>query len=319
MPEAVITISNLTKQYNAARVKAVDGISFEVNRGELFAFLGVNGAGKSTTINILCTLLGKTGGEVSVCGFDIERQPDEVKNNIGVVFQTGVLDDKLSVSDNLMFRGALFGLDKKTLAKRINNLAVRLGMTEFLKRPYGKLSGGQKRKCDIARALISNPKILFLDEPTTGLDPQSRVDLWQVIRDIRDEFHTTIFLTTHYMEEVNSADRIAIIDKGRLLCLDTPEGLKSNYSYDTVKLTVKNNNTEKIENILKEHKLEYQFSVDTFTLKVKSGLERIEMLAGLKALLSSVEIIKGDMDSVFLNVVGGRTENGEISKSDKKK
>lgn len=318
MPESIISIRNLTKQYNTTQTKAVDGISFEINKGELFAFLGVNGAGKSTTINILCTLLAKSGGEVSVCGFDLDRQTDKVKKNIGVVFQNGVLDEKLSVSDNLMFRGALFGLDKKTLKKRIHHLAERLTMTEFLKRPYGKLSGGQKRKCDIARALITHPKILFLDEPTTGLDPQSRVDLWHVIRDIRDTYHTTIFLTTHYMEEVNGADRVAIMDKGRILCIDTPESLKSKYSYDTVKLTVNKasdqskagqKEKEKIENTLKEQHIEYEYCVDTFILKTQNGLDYIDLLAVLKPLLSSVEIIKGDMDSVFLNVVGRRAEH----------
>lgn len=309
MQDIIIEIKNLTKCYKTTQVKAVDRICFKVNRGELFAFLGVNGAGKSTTINILCTLLSKTSGDVSVCGFDIEKEMDKVKNNIGIVFQNGVLDEKLSVFDNLLLRGALFGIDKKTLTKRIDNLTIRLSMTDFLKRQYGKLSGGQKRKCDIARALISNPKILFLDEPTTGLDPQSRVDMWQIIQDIRNEFHTTIFLTTHYMEEVNNADRVAIIHSGQLLCIDTPESLKSKYSYDTIRLTVNEDKIKKMENVLKAQKIEYQFSVDTFTIKSKNGLDCIEMLTNLKPLLSSVEIIKGDMDSVFLNVVDRGIEN----------
>ncbi|MEG1027790.1 MAG: ATP-binding cassette domain-containing protein, partial [Oscillospiraceae bacterium] len=251
----------------------------------------------------------KTSGEVSVCGYDVQKEVDKVRDNIGVVFQSGVLDDKLSVYDNLVIRGALFDVDKKTLVRRINNLANRLSMTDFLKRPYGKLSGGQKRKCDIARALISNPKILFLDEPTTGLDPQSRADLWQVIKDIRVEFNTTVFLTTHYMEEVNSADRVAIIDKGQLLCIDTPENLKSKYSYDIVKLTVKEDNQNEIEKALQSEKIEFEFCVDTFILHTKNGLELIELIAKLKPMLSSVEIIKGDMDSVFLNVVGRRFSN----------
>ncbi|MEG0895164.1 MAG: ATP-binding cassette domain-containing protein, partial [Oscillospiraceae bacterium] len=282
MEEIVISIKDLTKQYSSTQVKAVDGISFDVKKGELFAFLGVNGAGKSTTINVLCTLLTKTSGEVSVCGYDVQKEVDKVRDNIGVVFQSGVLDDKLSVYDNLVIRGALFDVDKKTLVRRINNLANRLSMTDFLKRPYGKLSGGQKRKCDIARALISNPKILFLDEPTTGLDPQSRADLWQVIKDIRVEFNTTVFLTTHYMEEVNSADRVAIIDKGQLLCIDTPENLKSKYSYDIVKLTVKEDNQNEIEKALQSEKIEFEFCVDTFILHTKNGLELIELIAKLK-------------------------------------
>lgn len=309
MQETVISIKDLTKQYDSTQVKAVDGITFDVKKGELFAFLGVNGAGKSTTINILCTLLSKTDGEASVCGFDIQKDVDMVKNSIGVVFQNGVLDDKLSAYDNLVIRGSMFGIDKKTLEKRINNLAARLSMNDFLKRPYGKLSGGQRRKCDIARALISNPKILFLDEPTTGLDPQSRVDMWHVIKDIRNEFHTTVFLTTHYMEEVGDADRVAIIDKGQLLCIDTPENLKSKYSYDTVKLTSKENDEKDIERLLQAEKIEFQFSVDTFNIYTKNGLDFIDQISKLKPMLSSVEIIKGDMDSVFLNVVGRRFSN----------
>ncbi|MEG2044794.1 MAG: ABC transporter ATP-binding protein [Clostridia bacterium] len=308
MQDSIIKIRDLTKCYSAG-IKAVDGISFDVYEGELFAFLGVNGAGKSTTINILCTLLTKTSGDVLVCGFDVLKEIDKVKDKIGVVFQNGVLDDKLSVYDNLVIRGSLFGIDKKTLLKRIENLANRLSMNEYLKRPYEKLSGGQKRKCDIARALISNPKILFLDEPTTGLDPQSRMDMWQVIRDIRDEFHTTVFLTTHYMEEVNGANRVAIIDKGKLLCIDTPENLKSHYSYDTVRLTADKKNQKEVEKAIISKELDFQFDVDTFTINVKSGLEIISLISDVRSLLSSVEIIKGDMDSVFLNVVGRRFSN----------
>ncbi|MEG1719295.1 MAG: ABC transporter ATP-binding protein [Clostridia bacterium] len=308
MQDSIIKIRDLTKCYSAG-IKAVDGISFDVYEGELFAFLGVNGAGKSTTINILCTLLTKTSGDVLVCGFDVLKEIDKVKDKIGVVFQNGVLDDKLSVYDNLVIRGSLFGINKKTLLKRIENLANRLSMNEYLKRPYEKLSGGQKRKCDIARALISNPKILFLDEPTTGLDPQSRMDMWQVIRDIRDEFHTTVFLTTHYMEEVNGANRVAIIDKGKLLCIDTPENLKSHYSYDTVRLTADKKNQKEVEKAIISKKLDFQFDVDTFTINVKSGLEIISFISDLRPLISSVEITKGDMDSVFLNVVGRRFSN----------
>ncbi|MEG0229315.1 MAG: ABC transporter ATP-binding protein [Oscillospiraceae bacterium] len=309
MKDTVIKIKNLTKKYSSTEVKAVDGISFDVNQGELFAFLGVNGAGKSTTINILCTLLTKTDGEIEVCGYDIEKQLNKVKKNIGVVFQNGVLDDKLSVYDNLIIRGTLFGIDKNSLIKRINNLANRLSMSDFLKRPYEKLSGGQRRKCDIARALISNPKILFLDEPTTGLDPQSRMDMWQVIKDIQNEFHTTVFLTTHYMEEVNNADRVAIIDKGQLLCIDTPENLKSKYSYDTVKLNVNEKYQEEIENILKAQKINYHFSTQTFIINTKNGLDLLDIIKESKSMLLSVEIIKGDMDSVFLNVVGRKFSN----------
>lgn len=306
MKNSIIQIRNLTKKYNGSNVKAVDGISFDVKEGELFAFLGVNGAGKSTTINILCTLLSMTDGEVSVCGYDIKKDVDKVKQNIGVVFQNGVLDEKLSVYDNLLIRGTLFGIDKKTINERIDNLKNRLVMADFLNKPYGKLSGGQKRKCDIARALISNPKILFLDEPTTGLDPQSRIDMWKIVKDIRNQFNTAVFITTHYMEEINTVDRVAIIDKGKILCIDTPENLKTKYSYDTVKLTANKNNIEKIKQVLDLEEINYNFYAQTFLIKIKNGIDAIELVAKLKSLLSSVEILKGDMDSVFLNVVGRR-------------
>ncbi len=303
MQESIIKIENLVKRYHSNQVNAVDNISFDVKKGELFAFLGVNGAGKSTTINILCTLLSKTSGNVLVCGYDAQKEIDKVKDNIGVVFQTGILDDVLSVYDNLVIRGKLFGIDKKTLIKRIDNLANRLSMTDFIKRPYGKLSGGQKRKSDIARALITNPKLLFLDEPTTGLDPQSRIDMWQVIKDIKTEFNTTIFLTTHYMEEVNGADRVAIIDKGQLLCIDTPENLKIKYSYDTIKLTVKDECQGEVESILRENGNDYEISAQTFTVTIKNGIDFIDVIAKMKPMLTAVEMIKGDMDSVFLNIV----------------
>ena len=308
MGEVIIKVKDLIKQYNSNQVKAVDGISFDVKKGELFAFLGVNGAGKSTTINILCTLLSKSSGEVSLCGYDIEKDIENVKNNIGIVFQNGILDEMLSVYDNLIIRGTLFGIDKKTLIKRIDNLKNRLSMSDFIKRPYGKLSGGQKRKSDIARALISNPKILFLDEPTTGLDPQSRIDMWQVIKDIRNEFNTTVFLTTHYMEEVNGADRVAIIDKGKLLCIDTPEELKIKYSYDTIKLIVKSEYKNEVENILRENKSNFEILDQTITIIIKDGIDMIDIIAKIKPMLISVEIIKGDMDSVFLNVI----KRGEV-------
>lgn len=301
----IISIDNLSKYYNDGKIKAVDGISFDVKKGELFAFLGVNGAGKSTTINVLCTLLRKTGGDVKVCGFDVEKEADKVKESIGVVFQNGVLDGKLTVYDNLVIRAGLFGIEKETARKKIENLANRLKMEDFLNRRYEKLSGGQKRKSDIARALVSEPKILFLDEPTTGLDPQSRIDMWKVIKEIRDEFNTTIFLTTHYMEEVNVADTVAIIDNGKLLCVDSPEKLKSKYSEDTVKLTVEEIFTAKLTEKLENFKLNFSFSVDTFVIHIKSSLDIIDFISEIKPMLSGLEIIKGDMDSVFLNVVGG--------------
>ncbi len=300
----VIKISNLTKIYNSNKVIAVDDISFNVYENEFFAFLGVNGAGKSTTINILCTLLEKTKGSIEVCGYNIENDVDKVKDTIGVVFQNGLLDKELSVYDNLYLRGSLFGVNKKELKEKIDFLSKKLSMEKFIDQLYGKLSGGQKRKSDIARALLTNPKILFLDEPTTGLDPQSRKDLWTVINDVKKEFKTTIFLTTHYMEEVNSADRVAIIDNGKILCIDTPENLKSKYSNDIVKLTTNTNNKEVLQEKLNKEKIEYKYLVDTFIITLKDSMSLIDFISENKQYISSLEIKKGDMDSVFLNIVG---------------
>lgn len=300
----IINISNLTKVYNSNKLCAVDDISFNVYENEFFAFLGVNGAGKSTTINILCTLLEKSKGSIEVCGYNIEDDVDKVKENIGVVFQNGLLDKELSVYDNLIFRGSLFGIDKKELNERIDFLSKKLAFEKFLNREYGKLSGGQKRKADIARALLTNPKVLFLDEPTTGLDPQSRIDLWNVINDVRKEFNTTIFLTTHYMEEVNSADRVAIIDGGKILCIDTPENLKSKYSNDIVKLTTNENNKKALEEKLKDQNVAYKYLVDTFIITLKDSMSLTDFIDDNKKYISSIEIKKGDMDSVFLNIVG---------------
>lgn len=305
----IIKIRNLVKSYNLNQVVAVNDISFDVMEGEFFAFLGVNGAGKSTTINILCTLLDATSGSVFVCGFDFLTESDKIKENIGVVFQNGLLDKELSVYDNLYLRGSLFNIEKNFLSKRIDDLIEKLSMQNFKKQKYGQLSGGQRRKVDIARALITSPKIIFLDEPTTGLDPQSRKDLWNIIDNIRHEFNTTIFLTTHYMEEVANADRVAIMDKGKILCIDTPESLKSKYSNDVVKITINLKNKKIFEKLLSSLKLDFEFLVDTFIITVKDSMSLIGLINDNKEKIESVEMKKGDMDSVFLNIASEEFKN----------
>lgn len=305
----IIKIKNLVKTYNSNKIKAVNNISFDVYEGEFFAFLGVNGAGKSTTINILCTLLEKTSGTVEICSYDLEKNVDKIKENIGVVFQNGLLDKELTVYDNLVLRGSLFNIDKRTLIKKIDDLVEKLSIEKFKNQKYGELSGGQRRKVDIARALLTDPKIIFLDEPTTGLDPQSRKDLWSIIDAIRKEFKTTIFLTTHYMEEVANADRVAIMDSGKILCIDTPESLKSKYSNDIVKITVDLKDKKMFESKLKKEKLEFIFSVDTFVITVKNSMSLIEFINNYRENIKSIEIKKGDMDSVFLNIVGRSFES----------
>ena len=304
MNQTVLSIENLVKRYAGSNVNAVDDISFDVLAGELFCLLGVNGAGKSTTINIICTLIGKTSGNVTLNGLTLGRNDNEIRRSIGVVFQGNVLDGVLTAEENILSRAAFYGLDGAGAKKRLAYLAGRLSMTGFLGRRYDRLSGGQRRKCDIARALLAEPKILFLDEPTTGLDPQSRIELWETIEDIRKTDKMTVFLTTHYMEETDNAGRVAIIDGGRVLCIDTPQRLKTEYSSDTLRLVVKSGLNAELEQCLKD----FELVADTYIVKMKNGLEAIDLLPRVKPYLDSFEMEKGNMDSVFLNVVGRKAE-----------
>ena len=279
----IIQVENLQKSY--ADVQAVKGISFSVQEGMLYSFLGTNGAGKSTTINMLTTLLSKTSGKALVGGYDIEKQADKVRSLIGVVFQDSVLDEKLTIRENLEIRGSLYGLSGLRLKNAVER-AVRLtNIDDYAKRPYEKLSGGQKRRADIARALINQPKLLFLDEPTTGLDPKTRRDIWQMIRDMQKSSGMTVFLTTHYMEEAAESDDIAVINKGKIQAQGSPAALKEQYGFDKLKITLSDS-----RNI--EHKLE----------KTTDALPIIDQH---RSNIAHVEIISGTLDDVFLNLTEG--------------
>ncbi|RJX27405.1 MAG: ABC transporter ATP-binding protein, partial [Acholeplasma sp.] len=232
--DCIVRVENLVKSYG--EIKAVNDISFKVKRGSLFAFLGPNGAGKSTTINVMTTLLDKDSGQV----FLNEQTEDEYfRNKIGVVFQGNVLDEDLTVKENLIYRGALYLKDKAAVKARYDELAKYLNLYEFENQRYKTLSGGQKRRTEIARALFSNPEILLLDEPTTGLDPETRQIVWKVIEDLKKNHGMTIFLTTHYMEEAANADHVVIINKGKIVAEGTPAQLKDEYSYDRLKIVAK--------------------------------------------------------------------------------
>lgn len=220
----IIEVKNLVKNYKD--VHAVNDISFTVEEGSFFAFLGINGAGKSTTINILCTVLEKTSGNVKIGGYDLDKEKNKIKELIGIVFQGSVLDKQLTVKENLESRASYYGLNKKEIAKRIESLTQTFDLSEILKRKYGTLSGGQRRRVDIARALINRPKLLFLDEPTTGLDPKTRLQVWEIIHNLRKETGLTVFLTTHYMEETVDCDNVVIIDSGKIVADDSPHNLK---------------------------------------------------------------------------------------------
>lgn len=299
----ILTIDKLHKSFGD--VHAVDGISFEVNEGELFAFLGQNGAGKSTTISVICGRLTKDSGEVRVNGRTIESDRDAIKREIGVVFQNSVLDKQLSVRDNLKSRAALYGIHGSDLEKRICELSELLELDELLKRPLGKLSGGQKRRIDIARALIHKPKILILDEPTTGLDPQTRKNVWDVVTKLQQNEKMTVFLTTHYMEEAANADNVVIIDRGRIAAEGTPHELKSRYTYDYITLY------NVSESDVRSLSLPYECDRDSFRVKVKSTEEATALIVKRPELFKDYEITKGGMDDVFLNVTGKKMIGGE--------
>lgn len=296
----IIEVSHLSKDYK--NVKAVNDISFSVNEGEFFAFLGINGAGKSTTINILCTVLEKTSGNVKIGGFDLDRQKNKIKNLIGIVFQNSVLDIQLTVKENLVSRASYYGLSKKQIKNRVNYLAETFNLDEIMNRRYGKLSGGQKRRVDIARALINEPKILFLDEPTTGLDPQTRVQVWNIIHKLRKEKGLTVFLTTHYMEETTDCDNVVIIDNGQISANGTPNSLKNAYAQNN--LVWYTGQSENTENMLAESKLNFEYFNSAYHIKIEKSAEATELINKFK--IKDYEVIKGDMDSVFLNITGKR-------------
>lgn len=300
----IIEIKNLDKSFQD--VHAVDDLSLVVKEGELFAFLGVNGAGKSTTISIMCGTLSKDGGEVIIDGMNVDNDMKNITKEIGVVYQTSALDAKLSVKDNLTSRASLYGITGKEAKERIAALAEMLDFKELLPRTFEKLSGGQKRRVDVARALIHNPKILILDEPTTGLDPEARKLLWNVVTNLRKSRNMTVFLTTHYMEEAADADYVVILDKGKIAAEGTPLSLKNEFTGDFV--TIYNAEEEKVKAL----GLRYEKIRDAFRVSVKDTAEARDLIIKNPALFTDFEITKGKMDDVFLSVTGKKPEGGAL-------
>ncbi len=298
----IIKIDNLSKSFGT--LKAVHDLSFRVKEGELFAFLGVNGAGKSTTINIICGQLKKDGGTVLVDGHSLEESPNYIKRELGVVFQNSVLDKALNVYDNLQSRAALYGIHGEAFKKRLFELAELLDFKDLIKRTTGKLSGGQLRRIDIARALLHKPKILILDEPTTGLDPQTRKLLWNVISELRKKENMTVFLTTHYMEEAAEADYVVILDSGRISAEGTPLELKNRYTGDFITLYgASERDAVSLGN-------EYERLRDGYRICVESTEEATRLIVGNPDMFIDYEITKGKMDDVFLAVTGKRLVGG---------
>ncbi|MBQ7353319.1 MAG: ABC transporter ATP-binding protein [Clostridia bacterium] len=300
--ENIIEISNLNKSFGD--VHAVSDLSFIVKKGELFAFLGVNGAGKSTTINIMCTQLKKDSGKIIIDGCDLDKGSDKIKRRLGVVFQASVLDNALSVYDNLESRAALYGITGDAFKKRLDELSTLLKFKDLLKRTFGKLSGGQKRRIDIARALIHQPKILVLDEPTTGLDPQTRKLIWDVIYELKENQQMTVFLTTHYMEEASEADYVVILDNGKVSAKGTPHELKTSYTGDYITLY------NACEDNVKSLNLPYEKTKDSYKISVSSTKEATDIILKNPALFTDYEITKGKMDDVFLSVTGKSLTEG---------
>lgn len=298
-----IEIENLQKSYG--EVKAVNGVSFSVEEGEFFAFLGVNGAGKSTTISILCGDSPRDGGAVKVEGAEIDADPQGIRRRLGVVFQNSALDKALTVKDNLKYRASLYGVTGRAFASKLEELTGLFQLKELLSRAVGKLSGGQRRRVDIARALVHDPRILILDEPTTGLDPQTRKTVWEIIRKLREERGLTVFLTTHYMEEAADSDHVVILDAGRVMADATPLQLKNDYTGDYITLY------GVTEQQVAELALSYTRVGEAFRIEVENTEKATQLILKHAALFRDYEIVKGKMDDVFLAVTG-KNIGGEV-------
>ncbi len=299
----IIEIQGLCKSFG--EIQAVKDLSFTVRQGELFAFLGVNGAGKSTTINILCGQLSMDRGRVMIDGLDSDRADGETKKKLGVVFQHSVLDRALTVRDNLESRGALYGMSGAALRERIREVAELLELEPLLKRTVGKLSGGQRRRIDVARAILHHPRILILDEPTTGLDPQTRRLLWNVVEDLRKKEGMTVFLTTHYMEEAAEADDVIILDSGAIVARGTPLELKNRYTGDYVTLYGADRSAVEAMGV------PFEPLRDGFRLSVPNTAAATDLILRFPEIFLDYEIVKGKMDDVFLAVTGKKLTGGE--------
>lgn len=296
----IIEVHNLIKNYG--NVPAVRDISFYVEEGKLFSFLGPNGAGKSTTIDTLCTLMEFDSGHVTINGLDLRQDGKAIRQRIGVVFQDSVLDALLTVRENLAIRAGFYTADKAKIKHAVYEAAAATELNEFIDRPYGKLSGGQRRRADIARALINTPKILFLDEPTTGLDPQTRLNIWNTIQQLQSKTGMTIFLTTHYMEEAAQSDYVIVIDHGEIAAKGTPAELKTRYATDTLRMSV--SDEAAMHETMRELQLDYKVLAGEFTVKLPDTMAAIPLLEKCGAMISSFQVLQGTMDDAFIGITG---------------
>lgn len=296
----IIKVSGLTKNYG--NKKAVNDISFYVEKGKLFSFLGPNGAGKSTTIDILCTLLDFNSGECVIGGYDLRHESQKIRQIIGIVFQDHVLDDLLTVRENLTVRAGLYTSDKNKIKKNIYEAIQATELSKIIDFPYGKLSGGQRRRVDIARALLQKPQILFLDEPTTGLDPQTRKSIWNTIKRLQANNGMTVFLTTHYMEEAAESDYVIVIDHGTIVAKGTPSELRTLYSSDTLRLFT--SDKDLLRRILNELQLNFKMTSGEFVVKLPDTMAALPILESCKAYISGFQVLQGTMDDAFIGITG---------------
>lgn len=298
----VIEVESLTKTFG--QLRAVDGVSFHVEKGEVFGFLGPNGAGKTTTINALCTLLLPTSGRASVGGFDVVTQARQVQRSIGLVFQDPTLDEYLTAEQNLRFHGYAYGVPRNLIEQRITELMALVELSDRRKSKVNTYSGGMKRRLELARGLLHHPQILFLDEPTLGLDPQTRRHIWDYVLALRQEEELTIFLTTHYMDEAEHCDRIAIIDRGKIIALDTPDNLKNDLGGDLV--TIEAENTGQAVAELKDSLgITPEVGDGVVSFSVPRGDTFLpDFIRGFKSRLLSVSVRRPTLDDVFLQVTG---------------
>ncbi len=296
----IIEVDKLSKSYGP--VKAVQEISFYVEKGDLFAFLGPNGAGKSTTIDIITTVLTPDKGTVIVDGLVLGKEDDKIRSSIGVVYQDNLLDRLLTVEENLFFRAGFYGFNKDRIRESVKNAILTTGIQDYAKQRYGKISGGQRRRADITRALINTPQILFLDEPTTGLDPQTRKNLWEVIRKLQRDREMTIFLTTHYMEEAAEADYVVVIDEGKIAARGTPFELKEKYTSDLLKLSFK----DEIKGLsdLADWGITYTKAGDQFIIRLPHTTDALPILDRCRENLNGFEVLNGTMDDAFIGITG---------------
>ncbi|ADL03679.1 ABC transporter related protein [[Clostridium] saccharolyticum WM1] len=296
----MIEVANLRKSYG--NLTAVKDLSFYVEQGKLFSFLGPNGAGKSTTIDILCTLLDFDSGEVIINGLDLRRNSQAIRQMLGVVFQEGVLDDLLTVRENLNIRAGLYTSDKARIKNAVYAAAAATELNEILDRPYEKLSGGQRRRADIARAILPMPRILFLDEPTTGLDPQTRKSIWNTIRELQGKTGMTVFLTTHYMEEAAQSDYVVVIDHGVIAAKGTPTQLKTRYASDTLRLSV--SDEAALRKIMEELKLEFTVLAGEYIVKLPNTMAALPIMEKCQGFIRSFQVLQGTMDDAFIGITG---------------